>query len=560
MSKRISRGAFLLGLAAAGVAASFGRVCLDPKEQWRRIPCRRLGPSRNLGHMLRDGAWDRSAMKAGSSPRRKQVLIVGGGIAGLSAGWWLKKNGFDDFVILELEKDVGGNSASSKNSISAFPWGAHYVPIANDESEYVRTLFEELGIIQSYDAQGKPVYNELYLCHDPQERLYKDGQFQEGLVPNRGLQQEDRAEMSSFFEIAHGLKKKKGKDAKAAFAIPLDLSSQDPDLLALDKISMAEWLKQNNFISRPLLWYLNYCCRDDYGSSIENVSAWAALHYFAGRTGTAANAENNAVLTWPEGNGFLVSKLKEKLSQQIIASAVVSRVAESGSGELLVSYFDPQSKGSGIFNCDKLIFAAPRFLAKYLIANNENYDRSSHHELSYAPWMVANISLKKPPESKGMAIAWDNVNYYSNSLGYVVATHQNISTRAGATVITYYFPLSQEAPGASRKRLQSSSDNEWVNTIVADLEKMHPGISNDILGIELWPWGHGMIRPSVGFIWGENRRRMKDSNGRIYFAHSDMSGMSNFEEAQYHGVEAARAILAALSSGPNKLRAGAAES
>jgi hypothetical protein len=41
---------------------------------------------------------------------------------------------------------------------------------------------------------------------------------------------------------------------------------------------------------------------------------------------------------------------------------------------------------------------------------------------------------------------------------------------------------------------------------------------------------------------------MKQSNGRIYFAHSDMSGMSNFEEAQFHGVEAAKAILKGIAS------------
>jgi hypothetical protein len=35
--------------------------------------------------------------------------------------------------------------------------------------------------------------------------------------------------------------------------------------------------------------------------------------------------------------------------------------------------------------------------------------------------------------------------------------------------------------------------------------------------------------------------------GRVVFAHSDMSGISNFEEAQYHGVKAAKRVLAKLS-------------
>jgi hypothetical protein len=41
---------------------------------------------------------------------------------------------------------------------------------------------------------------------------------------------------------------------------------------------------------------------------------------------------------------------------------------------------------------------------------------------------------------------------------------------------------------------------------------------------------------------------MKQNQGRVYFAHSDMSGMSNFEEAQYHGIVAAKKILAELKT------------
>ena len=42
------------------------------------------------------------------------VIIVGGGIAGLSAGWKLQQAGFTDFAILELESEVGGNARSGR--------------------------------------------------------------------------------------------------------------------------------------------------------------------------------------------------------------------------------------------------------------------------------------------------------------------------------------------------------------------------------------------------------------------------------------------------------------
>ena len=183
MSKRISRSAFIKGVAGAALLGASAKIIWDWKNVAERIPCRMRGPSSRLGHLLRDGRISRTSPSAPAA--RKKVIIVGGGIAGLSAAWWLQKQGLSDFLLLEMESDVGGNSISGRNEISAFPWGAHYVPVANDESAYVRMLFEELGIIERYDRSGLPVYNELYLCHDLQERLFKDGSFQEGSCRER---------------------------------------------------------------------------------------------------------------------------------------------------------------------------------------------------------------------------------------------------------------------------------------------------------------------------------------------------------------------------------------
>lgn len=553
MSTRINRSTFLKGLVGCGAAALAGKFYLEWTHPNPQIPCRMLGPNRTAGHNLRDGHMP---LAPSSAPEEIETIIIGGGIAGLSAAWWLDKQGKHDIALLELEDHVGGNASSGKNNVSAYPWGAHYVPLANAESQYVQELFQELGIITGFDPKGMALYNDLYLCHDPQERLFKDGTFQDGLVPKRGLNKAELAEIARFFRTVRDYRKLVGSDGKPAFAIPLDLSSQEADVLELDKISMAEWMQRNGFQSRPLHWYVNYCCRDDYGSTLQNVSAWAGIHYFAGRRGMAANAEMNSVVTWPEGNGFLVNKLREKLARYIRTQKVVTHVALDDDGEhVLVTYCDLAHNGAcSQIRSKQVVFAAPRFLAKYLIpapagcqadAAPGEAEHGADSDPEYAPWMVANVTARFVPDAKGIPLSWDNVSYYSDSLGYVVATHQDITTREGPTVLTYYYPLSQQDPRAARQQLLASTAPQWSHIILADLEKMHPGISECITSIDLWPWGHGMVRPSVGFIWGATRRRMKDSRGgRIFFAHSDMSGISNFEEAQYHGVEAAKAILA----------------
>lgn len=551
---RISRAQFLklagkwsLGAVSALSVTRYLTACTESGEGGStKYRLRMLGPSREIGHKMRDhfgiAALIGKADKAGVS-KNYSIVIVGAGMAGLSAGWALLKSGVTDFCILELEDHAGGNSASGKNDVSAYPWGAHYVPLANRESALVRELFKDLGIIVSAETEEKPLYNELFICHDPQERLFKDGQFQEGLMPKRGLQKEDAEQIKAFQDLVHALKEKKGSDGKPVFAIPIDFSSTDSAFRDWDKISFADWLRDKGFDSRPLLWYLNYCCRDDYGALSENVSAWAGLHYFAGRRGRAQNAEENAVVTWPEGNGFLVNKLKEILKDKILTEHGVMAIKTGGAQakeKVKLYCFDKAgSAGAALFTCEDVIFCAPRFLAPYLI---EGYRLDQTDKPTYAPWLVANITVTKLLKARGLGTAWDNVCYNSDSLGYVVATHQNLTTRATSSVLTYYYPLSGLDPVVARRELTTRSTSYWKNLIIKDLSRMHPEIESTIVSMDLWPWGHGMVSPGVDYIW-QKRKKLTAKEGRVYFAHSDMSGISNFEEAQYQGVTAAQALL-----------------
>ncbi len=105
------------------------------------------------------------------------IVIVGGGMAGLSAAWRLHKRGFRDFVLLEMEPQPGGNSRWGENEITAYPWAAHYVPVPDARATLVRELFEELGVLKD------GMWDERRLCFAPQERLFLHGRWQEGIEP-----------------------------------------------------------------------------------------------------------------------------------------------------------------------------------------------------------------------------------------------------------------------------------------------------------------------------------------------------------------------------------------
>ena len=130
----------------------------------------------------------------------------------------------------------------------------------------------------------------------------------------------------------------------------------------------------------------------------------------------------------------------------------------------------------------------------------------------------------------------------------MVATHQDLASRRGPTVLTYYWPLCDEAPADARRRLLSTAREAWAERILADLARPHPEIRETVRTLDVFANGHAMACPRPGFVWSAARRRVERGAARVHFAHSDASGFSLFEEAQYRGVAATERVLASLGA------------
>lgn len=537
---KITRREYLLGSAAAlGLLAvnqfygGVSKVLLG--EATDAIGGKVFGASAKYGHKL----WS-DAFSEPSGVIEKDIVIIGGGVSGLAAAYRLKKEGVDDFLLLELEDHVGGNSQFGKNEVTAFPWGAHYVPLLSEETRAVRTLFEELGVIEGYDQQSLPIYNELYICAEPQERLFIHGRWQDGIVPNSGLSDFDHQEYQRFFLYMDSLKNKVGRDGKRLFSIPLDTSSQDQEWIKLDQITMAQWMEQEGYQSDFLKWYVNYCCRDDFGTDYSQTSAWAGHHYFAARNGVASNTKSGAVLTWSEGNGWITQKLEAACSNEIIKQVLCTSIKVTSEG-VIIDYWNVKTQKSTRIKAKYAVLAVPRFIAER-IYKEKNID-DSEYSLSYAPWAVINVTLDKIPVGNGSVLAWDNVVYQSRYLGYVVATHQEPRMKPIKTVLTYYYPMSEKDPKEARQDAYQRSYEDWRDLVLDELYLIHPELKGFVKSVDVWVWGHAMIRPTTGFIWGDFRKKMLHQEAPVFSAHSDMSGISIFEEAYTHGVRAAENIL-----------------
>ena len=519
MQRRQVLGGMSASVLATVLPACRARPLLPPGQI--------MGQAHAFGHLIRDGFKAAPVREV-----RTKVAIVGAGVSGLSAARSLREQGVDDFLILELADQPGGNAAWGANEVSPYPWGAHYLPLPGPELPELLNWLAEIGVVTGSDASGKPVYEERYLCRDPQERLYEMGGWHEGITPGVASTAEDRAQLARFGERMHQFRDLKGSDGRRAFAMPVDESSAD--WRDLDSISMSDWLKREGFTSPAVHWMVNYGCRDDYGSRTDQTSAWAAIHYFAARTGS----DDGDVLTWPEGNGWLVRQLAKPHQQALHLNTLVMRISQTDQ-EVVVDCFDLVKKEAWRVRAAAVIFASPRFVAARLV---EGCAMPMH---SYVPWMTANLTVRTLGEIEPMELHWDNVLHRSSGLGYVNAMHQQLGQHYPRQVLTYYLPLTDDDPKAAREQALRRTQAEWADLVLTDLEQAHPDIREKTERLDVWLWGHAMVRLSPDYLWNQ-RLQLPDRTGRVLYAHTDMSGISIFEEAFYQGRKAAAAVKALL--------------
>jgi len=521
-----------------------------------------IGAARDRGHELRG---DRRLDEPVAEWHTVDVVIVGGGVAGLASAWTLDKLGLRDFVLLELEEALGGTSRGGRSDVSAYPWGAHYLPTPMPENIELLRLLHEAGAIEQFDADGSAVYAEEQLCRDPEERLFYDGQWHEDLLPS-DVSDRERGEWDRFRIEVDAWVAWRDPQGRRAFVLPSDRGSDDPKVAALDAISMTEWMEQRRFHSPFVRWEIEYACRDDYGTTLDQTSAWAGLFYFASRIRNPGESPQ-PLLTWPEGNGRLVRFFADQLGNRARTGMLVTamRPAKSatsggnGGGVDEAASLKPGSMPEGPFDGVEVvarsaadgilrgwrarhaIFAGPQFIARRII---ENYDRErgdAVRQFTYAPWLVANLHLRDRPVEHSFPVAWDNVIRDGQGLGYVVATHQS-GRDHGPTVLTYYRPLCEFTPSEGREWLESCDWNACVDVVLRDLEIAHSDLRPLIVRLDVMHWGHAMIRPVPGFRFGTARARCQERFGNIQFAHTDLSGIALFEEAFAHGCRAAREI------------------
>ncbi|HEY9271147.1 NAD(P)-binding protein [Achromobacter sp.] len=535
------RRSFLLGAATAAIAGTAGYYRSRIVETTPEIHY----PGMQAGHALRDGA----AWPQPSASHQRDVVILGSGVAGLSCAWKLAREGHTDFLVVQGPEFEGNAAAGLRDGLD-YPLGAHYLPLPSLASTHVREMLADFGIIERGAHEARPYYDEAALVHSPQERLLRGGHWEDSLLPMSGLPEEDLAQHRKFLALVERLHTQTGNDGRKVFSIPLTLSSRDPAWRALDAITFKQWLDREGYTSPALHWYLNYCCRDDYGAQYDVVSAWAGLHYFASRDGHAANAGEGAVLTWPGGLSTLLQRMRDAITSKLghagwLVAGTAIRIQETAAGPLVTCL--ASASAAYTIQARRAVCAMPLFVAQRILPDIRAYGYDPGvHASPHAPWMVSNFVMDGyPAEAPGEPLSWDNVVYQGKALGYVVSTHQLLRVaRSPRSVFTAYHALSSQTPQVAREWLTRASPQELRAEAASDLVAAYgEEFWRHARQLEMTVRGHAMASPVCGYLSNPGLAALRDVDGPVLFAHADLSGYSVFEEASWWGVAAAGRIM-----------------
>ncbi len=391
-------------------------------------------------------------------------------------------------------------------------------PQAHEVSEWLH----EIGLLRT--ELGRTVADERHLCFSPQERLFIDGAWVDGLLPPAAPGSATLAQYRRFAQAV--------TQAQAlGFALPSFRAPWTPAHAALDAIGFETWLAREGLTDARLRWYLDYCCRDDYGAGLATVSAWAGLHYFASRHGFKApgdgDFDRDPVFTWPEGNAWLAARLAAPLGDRLHGGRTVLRVVEERHA-VTVSAWDEAASQLEQWTAGTVVLALPLFVAARIVESPPAALRAAAVQLGYAPWLVANALLDQPLLQRlGAPASWDNVVYGSTDLGYVDAMHQSLRSAPGPTVLSFYRSL----PAGLRPQLLADSAQAWAERVLQDGSRVHPDLRRRVQRIDLQRWGHAMAIPAPGVRGSPALAALRAQRGRLRFAHSDLAGYSVFEEA-----------------------------
>lgn len=503
-----------LQLSSAALLASLGCQPSKPRHHYNIS----VQSDRLAGHLLHQSA---NIQHFSEEHLQSDYLIVGGGLAGLSAAYALRGQ---DYQLCELSPNFGGTAGGNLYEGTAFCQGAHYdLYYPEYFGKEVAEMLEDLKIVQFDEKRRVWDFRERQFMIRPEntENCQTPNGYRDAVLP-------DLPETHRLFAL---LKSYEGK-----MRLPSRLIAPDNHHLAQQ--SFARFLDDKGFENFELRQAINYQMLDDFGAPAEQVSALAGIYYYAARP--YEEEDTSEIFSPPQGNYYFVEKILAALEPKRLSSQqLVKRIHKTSEQEFEVEVLDLAAEKRKIWHCQNLIYAAPKYTLKYVMP--EMASHFSH--IRYAPWLVINL-LFKPQELPEDGF-WQNEIIGKTALpsdyllGFVDSSAQpQIQGKHRVLTVYYCFPPEKRpeliAIEKAPQAIVSASLEHIANYFQVDFGALEKALQK----VFLKPMGHAMPIPEANYLF----REAENLPNGLAFAGVDYGRLPLLYEAIDSGLMAAKTI------------------
>jgi monoamine oxidase len=448
-------------------------------------------------HQVRDG----HSFPKPDATKKADIVIVGGGVAGLSAAYFLRGK---DWMLLEKEEHFGGNAYQEEYEGEIFGTGSAY-GYRDDAGDQ---LAKEIGLNLPLVAMPDPLIDHGKYAPDIWRSGINDLPYSKDVI-------------ASF---------KKYRDA----------------IMKIDFKKNAEQLD-----SEPFIKYL-----EPYAPEIKRLwdaygpSNWGAVSEDTSALIGIADSQfllegtDDQRVILPGGLGCITHKLVEvlqpKYGERMLSDAAVVAVVPD-KDEVSVTYV--QGDKVTTVATKAVLMCTPKQITSRIVAGLPNEQKQAMRRMRYAPYPIINIIFDKPVYRKG----YDNWCPGKVFTDFIVADwtiRNNPGYKPKYNILTFYTPLRESA----RVTLLSEDDCKTLAAnVLKDFQGLLPEFNVDPVEVRLYRRGHPMFMAVPG-QFTKNRTMASRPMDRVFFGNSDSGGPESLTSEAVRlsqaGVEWANLVLA----------------
>lgn len=455
----------------------------------------------------------------------KDVVIVGGGIAGLAAGWRLRHW---DTLLLESEDRVGGRIRSERRGPYWLNWGGHVYAGGNSATSWLlsSTGVDSIpvpGSLAGLSMNGKLLLKgrvETYPFRIPMPMAARVGMVRAGakvalsvaryariVQRRRGETEAQRQQRIYDFMNDRSFKDFIGdlpEDAEALFKPTVTRSAAD----------------------------------------IDQLSAGAGVGYFSLVWNIGAGLSESIV----GGPSTLTESIAAALSDRVRLNATVDEIVQK-TDSAVVRYRENGVEKEVEARC--VVLATPATVSHRIAVDLDREVREALSKIVYGPYVSAAFLTDETErqvwdDAYGIATPKRSFNVALN-MSNVVHGYETERT-PGSSLMTF-------SPGSLARELLEHDDDRIRRIYLDDLDQVLPGFADNVVEAEVqrWPTGAPYCFPGRGRLQQTLTRR----TGRVLLA-GDYLGTLYTETAIQTGLSAAQEARSLLATDRQTARHGLA--